>query len=186
MPTNNSTVIGNGTDSEDSDVSHPHTPSPPLSFCPDSVAPFHVLHMYWHCMASGPATEFPVTIKALFDHGSHAVLISETFASQLGLRRHSLPKPETVELAMQSGKKKVEIELHDWVKIRLSDPSALWTSKSVRAIVAPGLCSPIILGLPFLSHNNIVIDHSTRTAIDKSCGFDLLNPMPPPVPPHQK
>jgi hypothetical protein len=31
------------------------------------------------------------------------------------------------------------------------------------------------LGLPFLVHNKIVIDHESRTAIDKSCGFDLLN-----------
>ena len=28
---------------------------------------------------------------------------------------------------------------------------------------------------PFLVHNKIVIDHEARTAVDKSCGFDLLN-----------
>ena len=31
-------------------------------------------------------------------------------------------------------------------------------------------------------HNNIVIDHATRTAIDKTSGFDLLNPPPPRMP----
>jgi hypothetical protein len=56
----------------------------------------------------------------------------------------------------------------------------------VRAIVAPGLCAPVILGLPFLSHNNIVIDHAARTAIDKTSNFDLLNPVPPPPPPPPK
>jgi hypothetical protein len=34
----------------------------------------------------------------------------------------------------------------------------------------------VLLGLPFLSHNNIVVDHSARTAIDKTMEFDLLNP----------
>ena len=50
-----------------------------------------------------------------------------------------------------------------------------WSSKPVRALVAPGLCSNILLGLPFLVHNKIVIDHEAHTAVDKSSGFDLLN-----------
>ena len=191
MPANGTNVVGNGTDSEDSDVSTPSSQISPLlpntaSPRDAGLAPFHVPHIYWRCKATGPKTEFPVTFDALFDHGSHAVLISEAFASQLGLRRRNLPSPETVELAMQSEKKKIRIELNEWVKLRLSDPSALWTSKSVRAIVAPGLCAPVILGLPFLSHNNIVIDHAARTAIDKTINFDLLNPVPPPPPPPPK
>jgi hypothetical protein len=32
------------------------------------------------------------------------------------------------------------------------------------------------LGLPFLSVNNIVADFTARTAIDKRCEYDLLNP----------
>ena len=81
---------------------------------------------------------------------------------------------------------KTELVLRDWVKLKFCDPSSFWSSKSVRAIVAPGLCAPVILGLPFLSHNNIIIDHSNRTAIDKSMGFDLLNPIAPPPPPPPK
>jgi len=55
----------------------------------------------------------------------------------------------------------------------------------MRAIIAPNLVSPVILGLPFLSHNSIVVDHATRTAIDKLQNFDLMNPTirPPPTPP---
>src|SRR5262249_47224165 len=34
----------------------------------------------------------------------------------------------------------------------------------------------------FLSHNNIVIDYATRTAIHKPSGLDLLNPKPAPKP----
>ena len=49
-------------------------------------------------------------------------------------------------------------------------------------MIAPTLCAPILLGLPFLSHNQIVIDHTTRTAVDKTTGFDLMNPGPIPKP----
>ena len=42
----------------------------------------------------------------------------------------------------------------------------------------------MILGLPFLKHNDIVVDASACTAIDKKSAFDLLNPVIPvkPVP----
>ena len=43
---------------------------------------------------------------------------------------------------------------------------------------------PVIFGLPFLTHNNIVTDHALRSCIDKKCGYDLINPDPvlPPLP----
>jgi hypothetical protein len=56
----------------------------------------------------------------------------------------------------------------------------------VCAIIAPGLCTPMILRLPFLVHNDIVVDAAARTVIDKKCGFDLLHPVPPPLPPPPK
>ena len=55
---------------------------------------------------------------------------------------------------------------------------AVWTSKSVTALIAPGLCVPVILGLPFLIHNCIVTDHAAHTCIDKNLNYDLLNPLP--------
>jgi hypothetical protein len=36
---------------------------------------------------------------------------------------------------------------------------------------------PVLLGLPFLCNKNIIVDHSTRITIDKTIGFDLLNPI---------
>jgi hypothetical protein len=78
------------------------------------------------------------------------------------------------------------VQLTEWVKLSLYDVSNLWSSKTVRAVIAPSLCAPVILGLPFLSHNNIVIDHAARTAIDKTTGFDLLNPPPVPTPKARK
>ena len=63
---------------------------------------------------------------------------------------------------------------------------AVWTSKSVTALIAPGLCVPVILGLPFLIHNCIVTDHAAHICIDKNLNYDLLNPLPvSPPPPHK-
>jgi len=53
-------------------------------------------------------------------------------------------------------------------------------------MVAPSLCSPIILELLFLSHNKIVIDHKAHTVIAKDSEFDLLNPKVPNAPPPPK
>jgi len=60
-----------------------------------------------------------------------------------------------------------------------------WTSRTVHALIAPGLCMPLILGLPFLIHNDIVTDHAARSCIDKKTGYNLLHPQKivPPRPP---
>jgi hypothetical protein len=88
---------------------------------------------------------------------------------------------------MQPGAQKQQFVLHEWCKIRLSDPSSSWHSKSVCTIITKKLCSQIILRLPFLDRNNIVLDIAAHTAaIDKESGFDLLNPVtavPPAGPP---
>jgi len=109
-------------------------------------------------------------------------LISSDLVDELGLKRRTLPEPMPVELAVPDKKSKRTIELSEYVKLQLYDPVGNWTSKTVRALIAPSLCAPVILGLPFLAHNNIVIDHALRTAIDKVSGFDLLNPTAPPAP----
>jgi hypothetical protein len=87
---------------------------------------------------------------------------------------------------MEKNGKKVEIQFSEHVKLQLHDLDSYWTSKSVHAMIVPGLCAPMILGLPFLAHNNIVVDASARTAVDKKCNFDLLHPMPPVPPPPPK
>ena len=50
------------------------------------------------------------------------------------------------------------------------------------SVIAPGLCTPVILGLPFLSFNKLVIDYDARTCIDKRNSYDLLNPACPSPP----
>ncbi|KAJ3764307.1 hypothetical protein EV360DRAFT_31752, partial [Lentinula raphanica] len=82
---------------------------------------------------------------------------------------------------MSDGKPQV-FTASEYCKISLRDPSKLWRSKTVRALILPSLCYPMILGVPFLSHNSLVIDFAARTVIDKLSGFDLLNPSPVPLP----
>ena len=89
-------------------------------------------------------------------------------------------------MVMPGESMKWTIVLTEWVKLHLYDPSNFWTSKTVCTIITPSLCTPVILGLPFLTHNTIIVDHMARTATDKSTGFNLLHPSPPPPPPPPK
>ena len=65
------------------------------------------------------------------------------------------------------------------MNLQLYDASGHYISKTIRAVISPSLCALILLGLPFLKHNNIVIDIEAKTAIDKKNDFDLLNPLLP-------
>lgn len=76
--------------------------------------------------------------------------------------------------------------LTEYVKLSLFSTDQHWQSRAVRAIIAPNLCAPVILGLPFLEVNCIVVDHELRTCIDKTSKYDLLNPVLPPPPPGPK
>ena len=63
-----------------------------------------------------------------------------------------------------------------------SSIDSFFRSKTVRAIVAQNLCTPILLGAPFLSHNKIIIDHELRNCVVKEINYDLLHPKPLPSP----
>ncbi|THU85143.1 hypothetical protein K435DRAFT_869578 [Dendrothele bispora CBS 962.96] len=148
-----------------------------------SDPPFRLPHLFFSARLSGLNVTDPLELDLLLDHGSHLVLIRDDLVRQLGLRRYRLHRPENISLATDSDSSHSSLTLHEYVKVKLEDRSGSWTSRTVFAIIAPSLCSPMILGLPFLSHNKLVIDHDARTVIDKSSGFDLLNPVPSsPVP----
>jgi hypothetical protein len=90
--------------------------------------------------------------------------------------------PERIELAMKNTPEKQILELTEWAKLSLYDPVSGWQAKTVQAMIAPGLCSPIILGLPFLSHNELVTNHAAWTIIHRPSGIDLMNPKRPEKP----
>jgi len=166
-----SAVLGNGSFSE-SDV------SPPLR-SKHFVAKFQIFADH---------LDFPLTYAALVDNGAHLVLIRPEVADELHLQRHPLKTPEIVSVAIEDGKKKEKMTLYDYVKFTVTSMDNVWTSKVIHALVAPGLCMPIILGLPFLIHNDIVTDHAERSCVDKKTGYNFLNPAPvsPPPPPRMR
>jgi hypothetical protein len=126
----------------------------------DDIAPISVPHLYWHCVVNGATDSFPLMLNALIDHGSHIVLISNDLVTKLSLKHCILVKPMPVELVMPNQNSKCTLELSEYVRLQLYDPVGNWTSKTVQALIASLLCAPVILGLPFLSYNNIVIDHA--------------------------
>ena len=77
---------------------------------------------------------------------------------------------------MQEKGQKLSVILKEYVHSTLFDTSGEYTVHMVHAIIAPKLCSAVIFGLPFLTHHNIVVDHTECSAIDKPFGFDFLNP----------
>ena len=172
------TGVGNeSVDSGDlsSSVSETESPIVNVSMPLEDTSLLHVPHLYWRCSTSGQNNDFPVIFNTLIDHGSSAVLISEHHATQLRLCHKQLHEPYSAELAMKNNRQKVEIRFSEYVKLQLHNLSSFWSLKSVCTIIAPSLCAPMILGLPFLTQNNIVVDAAARTVIDKKCNFDLLH-----------
>jgi len=143
-------------------------------------------HFIWHCQIHSLTEDFPVKTHTLINNGAHLVLISPELVEQLGLKIDKLCKPEPIDVAFSKEKKRTE--LYNYVKLSLTSLDCVWTSHSVRVIVTPGLCSLVILGLPWLIHNMIITDHAACTCIDKTTSYDLLNPPPvlPLSPPKPK
>lgn len=146
--------------------------------------PFKFKHYVWNCTTDAPADEFPIKLSSLIDNGAHMVLIRPETVKKLGLPSYPLPQPETVDVAISSSTTTKKTLSH-FVKFKATSLDGLWTSRTVYAIIAPGLCMPIIFGLPFLEFNGIVADHALRTCIHKNSGYNLINPvipLPKPAP----
>ena len=149
----------------------------------DSVSPpLRLPHLFWPCNVFSSLTDFPVQLKTFLDCGSHLVLISPATVDSLALPRFTLSTPENIEVAIGDGSSKKCTTLYEYVKFSATSLDSLWTSRTVHALIAPGLCTPVLLGLPFLCHNKLVMDYEAGSCIDKKTGYDLLNP-PPITPP---
>lgn len=66
--------------------------------------------------------------------------------------------------------------LNKYVQIAPISLDASWTLNIVKALVTPNLSVPLLLGLPFLEHNNFVVDFEAHMCIDKRSNYNLLNP----------
>lgn len=106
----------------------------------------------------GPGVEFPVPVRGLIDNGCYLVMIRPELADRLQLRRRLLSVPETFDVAV-SDSTTSQRTLTEYVHLHCTSLDSRWTSNVVRALIAPDLCSPVILGQPWLARNHIVIDH---------------------------
>ena len=106
-------------------------------------------------------------------NSTHLILIRPETIIDLSLHIRKLNEPQCTTIAINS--QRHTFQLYDFVVLTLSSLNNAWTSHPIRALLAPDLCVNILLGLPFLKHNKIIIDHDSDIAIDKISGFDLLN-----------
>ena len=173
-----SSVLGNGSNSDGDNSCVPSLPT----FCDASL--------FWYCHINGPALPHSVAVKALIDDGAQVVLICKSLTCRTGLRFCPLHAPYSLGTAFDDDDACPEqlFAMH-WVKLALSSWDSLYTSRTVRAFVCPdSLVTPLVLGLPFLSHNRFVIDHELRTCIEKDTGYDIIadcfpsEPLLPPLP----
>ena len=174
-PTASSSVLGNGSFSE-GEISV-------------SLPPLRSKHFVWKCNVDGPKVDFPLAVSTLIDNGAHVVLIRPEVVQKLGLPVYQLDKPESIDVAIDSSNKaKKPQELSEYVLLAVSSLDHAFHAKTVRALVTPGLCMPVILGLPWLEDNKIVCDHSDRSCYVKTTGYNLLHPpkISPPPPPRPK
>jgi hypothetical protein len=88
---------------------------------------------------------------------------------------HRLHEPLPISVAVNNTSCS-NSHLYEYVKIALFAPDSSYVSCTVKAIITPGLCVPLLLGLPFLVSNNIVANFVANTTIDKTSNIDLLNP----------
>ncbi|KAK7684482.1 hypothetical protein QCA50_012429 [Cerrena zonata] len=148
----------------------------------ECVSPSSLLspHIVWPAIVHS-SSSFSLPTNMLIDNGCTTVLIRDDVVSDLGLRRRKLHRPFVMGAAWgRDGDSQNGVE---WVKLRVSSPDMSFVACTVRAIVVPDLFVPIILGMPWLTKNNIVIDHELRCCIHKPSGIDILLPGPGPTPP---
>ncbi|GLB37180.1 hypothetical protein LshimejAT787_0402310 [Lyophyllum shimeji] len=135
-------------------------------------------HLIWSCDVIHPSI-CPASVTTLIDHGAPPAMISDELVSQLNLSTRKLHRPFCVSGVFSSNKTDEFLEVVSFVKLSVQSPCAQWRSRLQMFIVCPSLHTDIILGLDFLTLNNIVVDVDSRTVIDKKTNFDLLNPPNP-------
>ena len=148
-----------------------------------SLPPLRSDSLVWRCRLDGPAT-LGLIHDALIDDGAQVVLIRESLARETGLLFRKLHTPVSLGQAFaETPASPSPVLATHWIKLSLSSLDMTYVSRTVRALVAPdSLAYALILGLPFLSHNHLVIDPSLRSVIDKDSAYDLLAPITVPKP----
>ncbi|EMD33064.1 hypothetical protein CERSUDRAFT_76772 [Gelatoporia subvermispora B] len=120
--------------------------------------------LYWNGLLDGPLLSSPISVDALLDPGLHTVLVSSSPINQTGLCRYRLPNPKKIQQALEADN---EIVFPQFPFSVHRPPSMYILCKTLNIILDP----------PFLKVNKINVDFHERTAIHKTSGYDVLNPM---------
>ena len=155
-------TLGNGSDTENENLSDVSVPPCPIS----------IPHLVWIANVISN-DDFPFPVDCLLDSRAHLVLIRPEVVADLGLPVQRLKNPVAVSLALNGVN--TTTFLDNCVTLSVSTVNNAWTSRLVTTIIAPGLCMNILLGLPFLTHNKIIIDHEKCFVVHRPSGFDILN-----------
>ena len=97
------------------------------------------------------------------------VLICPDVATRLALPKFPLSNPEQVNVAM-GNLNQIE-KLTHYIVLEPSSLDGIFLSHPLHAVIAPGLCMPMILSLPFLTINKIVCHYANH-----QCMATELNP----------
>jgi hypothetical protein len=140
-------------------------------------------HFVGTCQLTNATDRVSLKAKALIDSGAHMVLIHPDVVERLAIPTFLLHTPEQVSVAM--GAQTHVDQLTHYVIIEPASLDGIFTSHRIHAVIALGLCMPIILGLPFLTMNNIVCNYAERTCIATKCDppYNLLTKSPKPKTP---
>jgi hypothetical protein len=140
---------------------------------PPPEIPFTVDHLHATLHAMGPLiAEFPIPTPTLMDIGSPCTVINSDLCDCLGLHCYPLPKKENNLSSLSN----TPLVCEEYMKLELTLGQGTWTSWVHKMKVNKGLPFPIILGMPWLSEEQIVMDLHECIAIDKCTSYDLLNP----------
>ncbi len=122
-------------------------------------APLKEKHLIWQCSLTNMTDHIWIKTHALINSGTHLVLICPDLVTQLRLPVHKLPTPEQIAVVVDATAQCNTIT--HYVMIQPTSLDKQFLSQPLCAVITPGLCIPLILGLPFLTTNEIVCNYAT-------------------------
>jgi hypothetical protein len=145
---------------------------------PAAPPPLKGKHFIWTCQLTNTTDRISLKAKALIDGGAHMVLICPDVVECLAIPSYPLNTPEQVNIAM--GTQNQINQLMHYIVIEPASLDGIFILHRIHAVIAPGLCMPMILGLPFLISNKIVCDYAehTCTASNNRPPYKSLNQKP--------
>lgn len=137
------------------------------------MSPLKCEHLLWHCIADNGLVQFPVKTMALINSGAHMIFIHLNLVEKLDLHTFQQSLPENISVAIDTKQPK---PLTHYVHITISSYDGILRSKALNTVIVPGLCMPIILGLPFLVKHKIVCDYASHECLVtiKDMKYNLL------------